>query len=209
MSNFKKISAVVMALTLVLCVGYFSMLSTTSAWFYDTKTIDSGDSFIFGDLSVDTSFNSKSKIKFDGATKLADPNEILFDEVVNVEEILVYNSGTVPARVYADVVVKGDAAGFSWFVFDETIETDGVKATIEASLPELSADALTAYNKGEDGNGGRYLLLQPGEISTMKIATWIEYDFVADALRKGEALEPYDVEISLIATQNVDGALQR
>ncbi len=210
MSKLKKISAVVMALALVLCVGYFSEMSTTSAWFYDSQVIDSGDSFVFGDLSVDTSFSSKSIITFDGATKLADPEEKLFDEVVNVEEILVYNSGTLPARIYADAVVTGNAEGFRWFVFDETIQADGgVKATIESQLPELSAESLNAYNVGANGNGGRYLLLKPGEISTVKIATWVEYDFVADKLQNGESLDTYNVEFSLIATQDVDGVLER
>ncbi len=209
MSKIKKISAMVMALVLVLCVGWTSTMSTTSAWFYDSQVIDSGKSFVFGDLSVDTSFNTASKITFDGATKLADPEEILFDDVVNVEEILVYNSGTVPARIYADAIVSGNSEGFRWFVFDETIaDKGGVKATIEKYVPELSADALTAYNIGADGNGGRYLLLQPGEITTVKIATWVEYDFVADKLQKGEALD-YEVEFTLIATQDVDGALER
>ena len=107
MSKLRKISTVVMALVLVLCVGYFSLMSTTSAWFYSSGVIDSGDSFIFGDLSVDTSFRSKSKIVFDAATKLADEDEIFFDEVVNVEEIVVCNSGTVPARIYADADIQG------------------------------------------------------------------------------------------------------
>ena len=53
MSKFRRIAAVVMALVLVMCVGYFSLMSTTSAWFYDSGVIDSGDAFIFGDLSVD------------------------------------------------------------------------------------------------------------------------------------------------------------
>ena len=49
MSKIKKVSAVIMALALVLCVGYFSMMSTTSAWFYNSGVIDSEDSFVFGD----------------------------------------------------------------------------------------------------------------------------------------------------------------
>ena len=83
MSKFRKITAVVMALTLVLCVSYFSLMSTTSAWFYNSGVIDSGDSFVFGDLSVNTSFRSKTNIVFDGATKFADEGEIFFDDVVN------------------------------------------------------------------------------------------------------------------------------
>ncbi|MBR6531120.1 MAG: hypothetical protein IKT61_01295 [Clostridia bacterium] len=210
MSKIKKISAVVMALTLVLCVGYFSVMSPTSAWFYNSGVIDSGNSFVFGDLSVDTSFTSKDVQVFDAATKFADPGEILFDEAIKVNEILVYNSGTIPARIYADVVNTGKDGGFRWFVYDDTMLVDGsVKKTIESVLPEMTDEALYNYDKGEDGNSGHYIVLNPGEITTVKIATWIEYDFVADKLQKGEALDGYKVEMSLIATQNVDGALER
>lgn len=210
MSKIKKISAVVMALTLVLCIGYFSVMSPTSAWFYNSGVIDSGNSFVFGDLSVDTSFTSKDVQVFDAATKFADPDEVLFDEAIKVNEILVYNSGTIPARIYADVVNTGKDGGFRWFVYDDTMLVDGsVKKTIESVLPEMTDEALYNYDKGEDGNSGHYIVLNPGEITTVKIATWIEYDFVADKLQKGEALDGYKVEMSLIATQNVDGALER
>ncbi|MBQ8574894.1 MAG: hypothetical protein IJ447_02475 [Clostridia bacterium] len=210
MSKFKRFSAAVMALTLVLCVGYFSVMSPTSAWFYNSGVIDSGNSFVFGDLSVDTSFTSTEKQVFDAATKFADPDEVLFDEAIKVNEILVYNSGTIPARVYADVVNTGTDKGLRWFVYDDTMLVDGsVKKTIESVLPEMTDEALYAYDKGEDGNSGHYILLNPGEITTVKIATWIEYDYVENELKNGEALDGYEVEMSLIATQDVDGALER
>ena len=118
-------------------------MSTTSAWFYNSGVIDSGDTFIFGDLSVDTLFTSQSEITFDGATKFADPDEILFDDVIKVNEILVYNSGTIPARIYADAVNTGSGEGFRWFFFSGATAVDGsVKKTIEASLPELTDEAL-------------------------------------------------------------------
>lgn len=210
MSKFRKIAAVLMALTLVMCVGYFSLMSTTSAWFYNSGVIDSGDSFVFGDLSVDTSFKTKSKIVFDGATKFADKDEVLFDEVVNVEEITVYNSGTVPARIYANAVNSGNGKGFRWFIFSDATMVEGsVKKTIEASLPELTDEALNAYNVGEDGKNGHYILINPGEIATVKIASWIEYDEVIDELEGSATLDSYDVEFTLISTQDVDGAAER
>ena len=209
MSKIKKISAVVMALTLTLCVGYFSMMSTTSAWFYNSGVIDSEDSFVFGDLSVDTSFKAKSKILFDGATKLADKNEILFDEVIHIEEITVCNSGTIPARVYADALVSGNNDGFRWFFFSDADLVDGsVKKTIEASLTELSATALDNYNLGQDSASGKYIYLNPGEITTVKIASWVEYDAVEAELENG-TVEPYNVEFTLIATQDVDAPIER
>lgn len=210
MSKIRKISAVLMALVLVMCVGYFSLMSTTSAWFYNSGVIDSGDTFVFGDLSVDTSFNTKSKVVFNGATKFADKDEVLFDKVVNVEEISVYNSGTIPARIYADAVNTGSGEGFRWFFFSDVTAVDGsVKKTIEASLPELTDEALDKYNVGEDGNGGHYILLNPGEITTVKIASWIEYDEVKDELEGLATLDSYDIEFTLISTQDVDGAAER
>ena len=208
MSKFRSILSVVMALALVLCAGYFTAMPTTSAWFYNSGVIDSGDSFVFGDLSVDTSFTSKSVQVFDGATKLADPDEILFDDVIQVNEILVYNSGTIPARIYADVKTTGE--GLRWFVYDDSMVVDGsVKKTIESVLPELTDAALMQYNVGEDGNSGHYIILNPGEITTLKVATWIEYDFVKDKIENGKAPESYEVEMSLIAVQDVDGAFER
>lgn len=209
MSKIKKISAVIMALTLVICVGYFSMMSTTSAWFYNSGVIDSGDSFVFGDLSVNTSFSAKSKIAFDGATKLADKDEVLFDEVIHIEEIAVCNSGTIPARIYADALVSSKADGFRWFFYSDADLVDGsVKKTIEANLTELSAEALDSYNLGPDGASGKYIYLNPGEITTVKIASWLEYDAVEAELENG-SVEPYNVEFTLIATQDVDTAVER
>lgn len=203
MSKFRRISAVVMALVLVMSIGYFSLMSTTSAWFYDSGVIDSGDTFVFGNLSMDTSFRTKSQIVFEGATKFADKDEALFDRVVHVEEITVYNSGTIPARVYADASVTGNGDNFRWFFFSDATMVDGsVKKTIEASLPELTDDALNAYNLGADGNSGKYILVNPGEIAIVKIASWIEYD-------EAENLDSYDVEFTLISTQDVEGALER
>ncbi|MBO5421441.1 MAG: hypothetical protein J6A67_05830 [Clostridia bacterium] len=210
MSKIRKISAVLMALVLVMCTGYFSLMSTTSAWFYNSGVVDSGDSFVFGDLSVDTSFKTKSEIVFDGATKFADKDEVLFDKVVRVEEITVFNSGTVPARIYADAVNNGEGKGFRWFFFSDITAVDGsVKKTIEASLPELTDEALNAYNVGADGNSGHYILLNPGEITTVKIASWIEYDEVKDELKGSATLDSYDIEFTLITTQDVDGAAER
>lgn len=198
MSKMKRISASVMAFVLALCVGYFSMMSPTSAWFYESGVIDSGDSFIFGDLSVDTKFVTKNSIVFDGATRFYDPKEVLFDEVVNVSEVLVANTGTVPAKIRTDVVNKGSAKGLRWFVFTEDSLVDGsVRKTLESVLPSLSDKALSKYNADENN----YIVCYPGEIFTLKVASWIDYDSVSDQLMAGKTLDGYDVEITLTAVQ--------
>lgn len=210
MSRIKKISASVMAFALVLCVGYFAVMSPTLAWFYDSGVIDSGDSFTFGSVSVDTKFTTKDAITFDAATKFSDPDEIMFDEVIKINEINVVNSGTVQARIYANVVNNGPAKGLHWFVYTDDMLVDGsVKKTIASVLPQLTDSALNEYNIGSNGNGGHYILIQPGETTTVKIATWIEYDDVKDILKNGTVLTGYDTEITLIASQDVDGAVQR
>ena len=92
MNKVKRIMTPIMALVLVLCIGYFSGMSKTSAWFYDSGVIDSGDRFVFGNLSVNTKFVINHSVIFDAATKLADKNEKLFDRAVNFDDINVTNS---------------------------------------------------------------------------------------------------------------------
>lgn len=209
MSKLKKGAASAMAVVLALCIGYFSLMSPTSAWFYKSGVIDSGDKFVFGDLSVDTGFTMKGEVLFDAATKLDDPNETLFDEVVHVSEVYAQNSGTIPARLYLNVETKNAASGLSWFFYTEDMLVDSsVKKTIESVVGSTSAAALREYTVGADGNSGHYILIQPGEIVPVYVASWAEYDLVSGALSKGSSLN-YDVEITLIATQNVDGAVSR
>ena len=201
MSKMKRISASVMAFVLVLCIGYFSAMSPTSAWFYDSGVIDSGDSFIFGDLSVNTSFNVKNSVVFDAATKFADPSETLFDEMINVDEIYAVNKGTVPARIYTDVVNKGSSRGLRWFVYTDSMLVDGsVKKTLQSVLPELTDNALSEYDKNSS-----YIICYPGETVCVKVATWVEFDDVKKALEGGFTLDGYDVEITLTATLDKDG----
>lgn len=208
MSKIKKISASLMAFALALCVGYFSTMSPTSAWFYDSGVIDSGDKFVFGDLSVDTKFVAKDEISFDGATNFADPDEILFDDVINVQEIQVKNTGTIPARIYTKLVNKNFAKGLRWFAYtDEMLVEGSVKKTLKSVLPELTDNALANYNNGADGKSSAYILCQPGKSLTLKVATWVDYNSVKDELESGKSLMKYDVEFVLTATQNVDGAV--
>lgn len=210
MRRFRKISTCVMAVLLIACIGYFSVVSPTSAWFYDQNVIDSGDSFIFGDLSVDASFTRKSNIVFDAATDFTDPAETLFDDVVFVNEIPVRNSGTIPARIYTDVKNSGKAPGLRWFWYTEDQIVDGsVKKTIESVIPSMTDAALNEYNVGKDGKTGHYVTLYPGEITMVYVAAWIDYDSVKAELEKGKTLSDYNITLKLTATQDVDGAYIR
>lgn len=209
MSKLKKIMATVMSIMLVMCVGYYSFMSPTSAWFYESGVIDSKDTFVFGDLSVRSDFKAKSKVTIDAATKLADPDEKLFDSAVNVNVINVKNNGTIPARIYTDVTNVGKANGLRWFFFTDSMLVNGsIKETIKANVSQLNIKGLDQYNLGSNGQGGKYILIKPGEVVGVKIATWFEYDEVSSAISKGETVSS-DIEITVYATQDKDGALTR
>lgn len=201
MNKSKKILSYVMAFMLVLCVGYFSVMSKTSAWFYDSGTYDSGDSFVFGNLSVNTNFVVRSNVALDGATKLADEKETLFDSAVHVDEIKVTNSGTVTAKVQTNLVNNGNGKGLRWFVYtDDMLVNGSIKDTIKKNVSSLDENGLNKYNES------KFVYLAPNETKVVKIACWIEYDEVADKISAGNTLNGYNTVITLTASQGDNGA---
>ncbi|MBP9989306.1 MAG: hypothetical protein KBT46_07385 [Ruminococcus sp.] len=209
MSKKKRILSSIMVIALSLCVGYYSFMPSTSAWFYESGVIDSKDSFVFGDLSVNMNFQSKANVEFDGATKLADETETLFDTVVNVNKITVTNKGTIPARIYADVINKSKVNSLHWFFYtDSQLVNGSIRETIKSLVPSLKSADINKYNVGDDGQSGKYFMLNPGESLVANIATWIEYDEVSGSLKNGE-VQSGEIEIKLFATQDKDGAVKR
>ena len=201
MNKIRRIMTPVMAIVLVLCIGYFSGMSKTSAWFYDSGVIDSGDSFVFGNLSVNTKFVINHSVLFEATTKLADENEKFFDKAVNFDDVNVANSGTVPARVYINIDVTNGAKGYRWFVYtDDMLINGSIKETIKANVKDLTKSGLDEYNSS------KYVLLAPGESKVVKIASWVEYDEVSAELMKGESLT-IATRIYMTATQNTDGII--
>ncbi len=201
MNKIRRIMTPVMAIVLVLCIGYFSGMSKTSAWFYDSGVIDSGDSFVFGNLSVNTKFVINHSVLFEATTKLADENEKFFDKAVNFDDINVANSGTVPARVYINIDVTNGAKGYRWFVYtDDMLINGSIKETIKANVKDLTKSGLDEYNSS------KYVLLAPGESKVVRIASWVEYDDVSAELMKGESLT-IATRIYMTATQNTDGII--
>lgn len=201
MNKIRRIMTPVMAIVLVLCIGYFSGMSKTSAWFYDSGVIDSGDSFIFGNLSVNTKFVINHSVLFEATTKLADENEKFFDKAVNFDDVNVANSGTVPARVYINIDVTNGAKGYRWFVYtDDMLINGSIKETIKANVKDLTKAGLDEYNSS------KYVLLAPGESKVVRIASWVEYDDVSAELMKGESLT-IATRIYMTATQNTDGII--
>lgn len=201
MNKIRRIMTPVMAIVLVLCIGYFSGMSKTSAWFYDSGVIDSGDSFVFGNLSVNTKFVINHGVLFEATTKLADENEKFFDKAVNFDDVNVANSGTVPARVYINIDVTNGAKGYRWFVYtDDMLINGSIKETIKANVKDLTKAGLDEYNSS------KYVLLAPGESKVVRIASWVEYDDVSAELMKGESLT-IATRIYMTATQNTDGII--
>lgn len=200
MNKARRIMTPIMAFVLVLCIGYFSGMSKTSAWFYESGVIDSGDSFVFGNLSVNTKFVINHNVLFDATTKLADEGEILFDKSVNTDDINVTNSGTIPARVYISVDVT-DGNGYRWFLYtDDMLVNNSIRDTIKANVSELTKAGLDKYNSE------KYILLAPGETKVVKLANWIEYDDVSSALKQGDSVR-VATRIYMTATQDKDGII--
>lgn len=200
MNKARRIMTPIMAFVLVLCIGYFSGMSKTSAWFYESGVIDSGDSFVFGNLSVNTKFVINHNVLFDATTKLADEGEILFDKSVNTDDINVTNSGTIPARVYISVDVT-EGNGYRWFLYtNDMLVNNSIRDTIKANVSELTKAGLDKYNSE------KYILLAPGETKVVKLANWIEYDDVSSALKQGDSVR-VATRIYMTATQDKDGII--
>lgn len=195
MSKTKRILASAMALMLVFCVGYYSMMSQTSAWFYDSGTYDSGDSFVFGDVSVNTKFIINNTVVFDMPTKLADESEMLFDEALNIDEINVTNAGTVPIKLSVEVENEGvSLEGLRWFVYtDDMLVNGSVRETIKANVATLNKQELDEYNSSKT------VTLAQNQEGVIKIATWVEYDEVAKAIQNNGSVQ-YNTRLYLAGT---------
>lgn len=215
MNRVKKISAVVMALALVMCFGYFSVMSPTTAWFYQSQSVSgSNNKFVFADFDIDSDYSFEKSIVFDGATAFEDKDEKLFDSVVKVIDVEVKNDGGLPARVYATVKNTTKANGLKYFYYtDDMLVNGSIRETIYTALGNnVNDDALNAYNVGTDGDSGHYVMINPGKSKTVKVALWIEYDECGIETAFAEspwATIDYSVNITMTATQDADGAMKR
>lgn len=215
MSKVKKISAIVMALVLIMCAGYFSMMLPTTAWFYQAQSVSGANNkFVFADFDIDGDYSIENTLVFDGATAYRDKNETQFDSVVKVIDVEVENDGGLPARIYATVENKSSAKGLRYFYYTDDMLVDGsIKSTIYSVLKnDVNDNALNAYNVGEDGNSGHYVMINPGEKKTVKVALWVEYDECGAAIAFADSpwsSVDYRIDITMTATQDIDGAFER
>ena len=215
MSKVKKISAIVMALVLIMCAGYFSMMLPTTAWFYQAQSVSGANNkFVFADFDIDGDYSLQNTLVFDGATAYRDKDETLFDSVVKVIDVEVENDGGLPARIYATVENKSSAKGLRYFYYTDDMLVDGsIKSTIYSVLKnDVNDNALNSYNVGEDGNSGHYVMINPGEKKTVKVALWVEYDECGAAIAFADSpwnSVDYNINITMTATQDIDGAFER
>lgn len=215
MNRVKKISAVVMALALIMCAGYFSVMSPTTAWFYQSQSVSGANNkFVFADFDIDGDYSFERLLVFDGATAYEDKNETQFDSVVKVIDVEVRNDGGLPARIYATVKNESKAKGLKYFYYTEDMLVNGsIKDTIYTALNNNVNDkALNNYNVGADGNGGHYVSINPGESKNVKIALWVEHDECESELAFADNVWntiDYNINITMTATQDVDGAMER
>lgn len=211
MSTAKKrtVKYTAFATLLVLTLTYFSLLSPTSAYFYKTETKQTTIEFAAFDVDAEqTVFDNESVLKFKGATKLCDTEELLFDDVALVKEVTLVNSGKANARILTHITPDADSVskGLRYIAFIEKLENEpetvaegeeetttsvkvekgAIKTELEALLeitPESSYEdveaKLNAYNEAFRKNDD--ILLAPGERAKVKIIFWSEYDPVQAA----------------------------
>ncbi len=207
MSTAKKrtVKYTAFATLLVLTLTYFSLLSPTSAYFYKTETKETTIKFAMFDVDAEqTVFDNESILKFKGATKLCDTEELLFDDVALVKEVTLVNSGEADARILTHITPDADSVskGLRYIAFIEKLENEpetvadgegettttpvkvekgAIKEELETrfgitseSSHEEIESKLNAYN--EEFRKNDDTLLAPGERAKVKIIFWSEYD---------------------------------
>ena len=101
----RGISLVMSAVMMAVSIGYFALLAPTTAWFYQDE--EKAHQFSFGDFDVNQTPQSANiiaeRLIFPAATRFADTDEILFDEVAHVIEVDVENRGDLPAKLSVSV----------------------------------------------------------------------------------------------------------
>ena len=126
----RGISLVMSAVMMAVSIGYFALLAPTTAWFYQDE--EKAHQFTFGDFDVNQTPQSANiiaeRLIFPAATRFADTDEILFDEVAHVIEVDVENRGDLPAKL--SVTLAGAVgstsygnAGLKWCVINKTVRS--------------------------------------------------------------------------------------
>ena len=212
-SKKKTIKFAALMTVLILTVTYFSLLTPTSAYFY--KEVSDSGNIKFSLFQVNNGdeniLSEIEDIKFKGATKFADFDEKLFDEVAEIRTYTVTNTGEVPARVMTRITPLDGSAekGLKYMIVasdpysasePEQISEENSEETEKTTLPkgeikeeiesrlELFTEAESiAYSnaiKALDKHNSiekNMRTLNTGESVDVKIYFWAEYDEVMSA----------------------------
>ena len=212
MSTAKKrtIKYVSLIASLILVFSYFSLLSPTSAYFYKKQSSTTTLEFAMFDVDAEqTLFENDDIIKFKGATKLCDTEELLFDEVAIVKEVTLINKGEAPARILVNITPDEESVtnGLRYVAFAEKVENApetaeegevtsttvtkgalkqeletlfGITAESESSAIESAINAHNESLRNTNGNNNK-TIIAPGERAKVRIVFWVEYDKVQTA----------------------------
>lgn len=150
-SKKKTIKFTALMTVLILTVAYFSLLTPTSAYFYQEFNFEN-DGITFSLLEVNDGeriFDEEVTLKFKGATKFADYGEKLFDEVAEVREFTVTNTG-VDARILPRITLHNDSEkyGLKYMIVTSDPYVAGPEAVSEESSDSESVESET-ITKGE------------------------------------------------------------
>ncbi len=136
----------------ILSITYFSFLSPTSAYFYKEEKKNGSVKFALFNASDDymTVFEEGKKLEFKGATKFADFDEMLFDDVAIQKEVTVTNDAQgVPARILVNVTPSDTAVenGLKYMTF--VSKNDAASEAAETDGEGQEGDVVTSVQKGE------------------------------------------------------------
>ncbi len=197
-SKKKTIKFTALMTVLLLTVTYFSLLTPTSAYFYQKFDFENnGITFSLLDFEVTDNtvengiFEENYDLEFEGATKFADFDEKLFDEVAIVKEFTVKNAENgVPAKVIPRVHLYDNAGekGLKYMIFTPDSEPETVAEENSGDEPVVEKVTLP---KGElKSDIERILNLFPGE------ATSVDYSSAVSALDKHNDESNHIVELA-------------
>lgn len=223
-SKKKTIKFTALMTVLILTVTYFSLLTPTSAYFYQEFPFEN-DGITFSLLEFGVSeenriFEDDCNLKFKAATKLADDDEFLFDEVVITRYFEITNAENgVPAKVFPRIHLYDNAEdkGLRYMVFvsktpfDDVVPAESVSeeseteeitdGPIKSAIKEKNSSA--AYeNKDPNAPENNIVELAPGEKAFVKIYFWAEYDKVMSSVEGKDETERHSIwqDASAIAT---------
>lgn len=223
----KKVLLIVVSVLFVLSVGYFALLAPTTAWFFQ-KT-DKPYVFTFADFDTEvTSTIDDLTVPLRAATRFADTDETLFDEVVHVVKVQAENHAGKAAQVRVSVV-EGDEnpTGLHWFLMKAPEVQEGdepltYKTIIESKLGEsmgLKSYQLIAatqtksveqqyeeYNQGAlevlNAHNKMPVPVEAGESADIYLVFWAEYgEVIAEGLDADDlvTIGDYNVDITFTA----------